>query len=733
MMMDPQRFAQLFPLGSHLYHQPMPPLDELKRDMGNLKEHGFNLIELGEPWAAIEPLEGSCDFSRYAELIEHAAALDLAVTVASVCDQAPAWLWRKYPDATRRAPNGLPLGLAGEAAPCQDHPGVAAGQLRFIRGLVAALGRYENVVAWNMSGDAGCRADDSGRPGACYCEHSLEAFRTWLRGRYVDLEALNRAWDTRYPDWGAVSPAGPRHPQPQDLDWNYFIANVQVTQVLRARAAAVKEADPLGRPVFASVSSPRLASGRDWLYARCQDFLSTACYPAQRTFHPWDDGHPIAGQPIDRHAAAFLELWDGLALQCDYLRSCNPRGGSVWLTELQGGPISEDFHKGRVPTPADIRHWMLTATACGVSGIAFGPARAELAMGHAGGYGLLDSAGDMTPRYQEAARVGAALNAQAALFGAPSRPWAKVGILVDEWNYQAAELLGSGALHLPYSLRGWYRLLWDLNIPVDFVATSDLGEPFIANYKALVMPFPLSFSEQTAALLTGYVEHGGNLISEAAPGRLDEHGRGHRGEMSPAMAALFGVRQLDFGMTHEPGNETRWSPPERTWGEYAETAVLEGAGPLAGHHLRVQVYLQTFECVDGQPLLYLQLASQQRLVAGAVRQTGQGRAWLLGTYLGHSGTAYRSEAAHGTALALLAACGVEPEHRGRLLLRKRVTEGKEAWFFINPGRPPATDELDVSGFARVEDLLGEPMKYAGRRISLTVQGLEARVLILTRE
>ena len=56
--MDKNRFAQLFPLGSHLCREPMPPMSELKRDMELLKKHGFNLVKLQEHWMVDEPLEG---------------------------------------------------------------------------------------------------------------------------------------------------------------------------------------------------------------------------------------------------------------------------------------------------------------------------------------------------------------------------------------------------------------------------------------------------------------------------------------------------------------------------------------------------------------------------------------------------------------------------------------------------------------------------------------------------
>ena len=252
-------------------------------------------------------------------------------------------------------------------------------------------------------------------------------------------------------------------------------------------------------------------------------------------------------------------------------------------------------------------------------------------------------------------------------------------------------------------MRGWYRLLWELNIPVDFVEASQLDEAFIGDYRALILPFPLSMSEEVAGKLARYVEAGGNLISEAAPGRIDEHGFCRRGEMSPVLAELFGVAQRSFTMVREPAGPPRWSPPERTWGEYLDATMLEGAGPLAGHRMRANVYIETFDLppTPSTGSGHGSKGSEAVLrygdaVAGTVRQAGKGCAWLLGTYVGHNSTAYRDAETRAAVRALLAGCGVQPEHTGRLLLRKRIAGNREAWLFTNPTPDEISEPVDVA-------------------------------------
>ena len=731
--MNNAQFAKVFPLGTHLCREPMPPMDEMQRDMENLRRHGFNLIKLQEHWAIDEPSSGECDFSRYEELIEHAATLDLGVYLGLTCEQAPAWVWRKHPGCRMVGRNGLPiifeaqttLPSDGKPGPCFDHPGARADMVRFLQELVGTLGRHENVVVWNTWQEVGYWAEGLVGQGVCFCPHTLASFRKWLRQEHGDLDVLNRTWNTRYGTWEDIQPDRGTRMQPHAVNtaWNYFMDNVQLANVLRVRAEAIRAADPLGRPVFAHKGGPLIGAGQDWTYARCQDFMGSSCYPAWSPFQGWDDQPDMSEEATRRHAALLAEMWM-VALQYDYIRSCNPTGAPVWAAEFQGGPVSTGLHKGRVPSGADLRRWMLTAVASGISALSFWVTRAEIMAGETNGFSLLDSLGDTTPRYEEAARVGQALGAHPEIFGQPTAGAAEVAIVVDERNYQLTRMVDS-ANHMTYSVRGWHRLLWEAGVPLDFIEAGHLDEVDLSRYKAIVWPFPLSVAEETVQRLGAYVAAGGNLIAEACPGRLTREGFATRGELSPAARELFGVSQAGLVMVREPEKTQRWMPYERTWGEFAPAQCLTGAGPLSGRQVRASFYLETFTCADSEPVLRTDEA-----VAGTVRQVEKGRAWLLGTLVGHSGTAYRDEHAPGFVRALLAECGVAPAHEGSLLLRKRVAAGGEAWLFTNPLAETVTEKVDVSGWQVVEELGGESLERNGDEVSVTVEGLDVKVLIV---
>jgi len=81
---------------------------------------------------------------------------------------------------------------------------------------------------------------------------------------------------------------------------------------------------------------------------------------------------------------------------------------------------------------------------------------------------------------------------------------------------------------------------------------------------------------------------------------------------------------------------------------------------------------------------------------------------------------------------LFAQCGLEPVHSGKLLLRKRVTKNKEAWLLTNPTGKEITETMNVAGWKKVTDLLGAKLQHKEDTVTLTVNSLDIRVLIVSK-
>jgi len=339
---------------------------------------------------------------------------------------------------------------------------------------------------------------------------------------------------------------------------------------------------------------------------------------------------------------------------------------------------------------------------------------------------LLDSQCDNTERLEEASRIGNALIKNSDLFAKQSVPGAKVAILVDEHNSQFCRHMLNGGDNLEYSTRGWHRLLWDEGIPADFIEASYLNEIELNQYNAIIMPFPLSISDEIIYRLSDYVSKGGNLISEAGVARFDKNTFCVRGEISTAASGLFGVKQSGFTMVREPDNGNRWSPYARTWGEFLDATSLKGVNDLVGFSTMANVYLQTYICSGSKPVL-----TYKDQVAGTVNLHGKGKAWLFGTYIGHNGTAYRNKNTSRFVKRLMKECNIIPEYDGELRIRKRISNGKEAWVITNPTDHIVTERIKLNKeWAHASDLFDNELNINNRSIEISLASLDVSVIIL---
>ena len=148
----------IFPFGTHLYREPSRPLKELIHDMRVLKALGFNMLKLQESWSYDERKEGNIDLNKVEMLIEEAEKLGLYIYFGVTMEQAPAWLWKKYPDCgmvystgeTHKDPTQYLLPGDGKPGPCWDHPGIQESGTHFISEVARRLSRYENISVWNI-------------------------------------------------------------------------------------------------------------------------------------------------------------------------------------------------------------------------------------------------------------------------------------------------------------------------------------------------------------------------------------------------------------------------------------------------------------------------------------------------------------------------------------------------------------------------------------------------------
>ena len=715
----------IFPYGTHVYREPPLPLEQLRADFPLLKRLGFTMIKIQESWSMDERKEGEIHLSKVAQVVSDARQNGLLVYFGVTMEQAPAWLWKKHPDARMQWETGEPvndptqylLPNDGKPGPCWNHPGARAAAIRFIEAVGREIGQFDNILVWNVWQEVAFEFNIN-RIGLCYCPNTLAAFRVWLRGKYKNLDNLNRAWRTGYGDWEEVEPPRRFTKVPSMIDWRYFTENVHLAEALRWKAEAFRRSDPGRRRILAHSASPRYGGSADWRLARALDVYGSSCYPGWGEFQqPGVTDY----ERVRESKAVWQQVLDN-ALKWDYTRSASVKG-EFWTAELQGGRAGGGIAPGRVPDAGDIRRWVLGALAGGARGICFWNHRSEPFWDEAYGFGLMELNGTETPRAAEAGRIATAIGNHAAeLFSSGESPRAAVAILIDEdlWNFvnSSGDEIKSSFVS---NLRGIHQALWQEGIPVDFLDAGDVGSAG-AGYKALIHPFPLALSADAIAALRSYVYAGGTLISGPCPGRYGRFGFGAPGEMPVEVAELFGVEHRQVipltGRNAHPSQST-YKP------ESAAPLVLEGVDGFAQVKVAPAFYLQVLRTTTAEPIL-----KYHDEIVGSTNRFGSGRALLVGTLAGPAIVESGGGRNQAFLAAAVASAGVVSDRVGKLLRRRRTLGGRSAWFLFNPEHRMVEELVPLEANRSAIDLLAGATRIEGGKVQVRVGPMDIVCLLL---
>lgn len=136
-----------------------------------------------------------------------------------------------------------------------------------------AIGATAWLAGWHISNEYS---------GACYCGYCLAAFRAWLKTRYPDLGALNRAywsafWAQSFQAWDQIDPR--ESMDGLNLHWDRFVTH-QTVDLMKNEIAPRKAASP-ALPVTTNMMG--FFAGLDyWRFVPISDRMSWDAYPQLR-------------------------------------------------------------------------------------------------------------------------------------------------------------------------------------------------------------------------------------------------------------------------------------------------------------------------------------------------------------------------------------------------------------------------------------------------------------------
>lgn len=346
----------------------------------------------------------------------------------------------------------------------------------------------------------------------CYCRHSLEAFRAWLRDSYGTLESLNRQWDTAYGAWEDVVPPPARMARLKDnvsawLDFRIFLAE----DVARRLAAKQNGELPPGASASANVlyEGP-FSSFMTWYLFGPGGLNASDCYP-----DTLDKARSSGRHPESRRIVLGYTAWG---------ETTEKFFGNCWRNVLHGGGrigvynATETFMDSSVLTPTygEGELWgkvRRIRRALGDSGIAKmmltsqpAPERVGVLQSYRSGFAAF-----LEPRnYDEAGWLAVKDGFARHFDGALAAP----GFAAAAENSQL----------------GWR-----------YLADEQLSAPGMAGLDAILVPGASCVSDGAIAALADFVAKGGLLVADFHFADFD--GRGKPRSDFAAVNALFGMRK----------------------------------------------------------------------------------------------------------------------------------------------------------------------------------------------
>ncbi len=199
-------------LGTQYYRPPFPNTRYWEDDIMQMADAGLNTIQLWVVWAWVEAKPDEFRFDDYDRLVELADKHGLEVVLSTIAAIHPYWIHRVVPGSQMVDNFGhkvissnrgeVHFGLTPGG--CFDHPGVWERMEQFLTATATHYRAASNLFGWDAWNELRWNVQSDGL--VCYCDYTINRFRSWLDAKYGWLDGLNSAWQRRYTSWEDVRP-----------------------------------------------------------------------------------------------------------------------------------------------------------------------------------------------------------------------------------------------------------------------------------------------------------------------------------------------------------------------------------------------------------------------------------------------------------------------------------------------------------------------------------------------
>lgn len=465
--------------------------DALERDLAQIRDLGFNSIRMGEfSWSMYEKEEGKYDFSFLLKAVQAAERMGLDVILGTPTAAPPKWLIDRYPEVLCHTEDGKVLHHGSR----QHHNHTSEVYLRccaaITEAMLQAFCHCKNVIGWQIDNELNCHRN------ASYAPSDDLAFQHWLEKKYGTIEALNRAWGTRF--WSLefncfAQIECPRttttHKNPSIMTDYFLFLSDTVVNFAAIQAKIIRKYMPntfiTHNGYFQNIDYKKLTD-------ECLDVLSFDSYPAALERHL-----PFSGRDVEYRLAQ--------------TRGCSDR---FLILEQQSGPGGQLSYLAPTPLPGQIRLWTYQSIVHGATGVLYFRYRTALYGAEQLWHGIYDHDGEENHRSREIRQITDELRRTAPIF-LQHRSRAQVAIFSDYHNV----CCNKAEPFFADDSRLIFRTLSHKNIHSDIIYCAEEME----RYKVVIFPHISIANEALLERIEAFTAGGGIAILSARSGIKDEN------------------------------------------------------------------------------------------------------------------------------------------------------------------------------------------------------------------
>lgn len=508
--------------------------EEMRRDLSNMRDCGFNLVTLwpvSNAWMAKDNHEWVFTKTNY--VMDLCLELGMQVILQLFGQNQSQEFMPDCAAVPEMEYDDLGFGSNGNCMWANlNHPVVRQYMDSYFKEAITALKDHPALFGWDVFNEAHFKSDDP---------WTTEKYQSWLKEKYGSIERLNKEWYRRYDSFSQIWPEKRRAPYSiwssllPSIEYEKF-RSVNVTEICQFLYDTALKYDNK-HPIIIDGTSSAIVSGD--VTSRNNDEFETAKIPDiyGATFYPKSWGKNYKETPWT--LSMYFSIPAGAARE---------QGKPYFVNELQ-------THTQSVLTPGsevsceELVNWNLMCIFTGADGMQLWRWRPFLHGYQATGRGLTLMDGTPNERAAAVADMLKTVQENGGLFNSArvSAPAVKILCSYDERLYFDSLLKfgENGKSFWADNLEGWYKLFWSWGMPAEFGDLSAVPEKEIHTPIA-ILPGAVRVSEAEAKGLKRYVEEGGILIADGRMAAINELACvPPEGIPGKTLWELFGIAEVD--------------------------------------------------------------------------------------------------------------------------------------------------------------------------------------------